>query len=591
MKKLFILLLSSVVLLTACKKMDTSNLDKTDKESGEINNDHPLAVTGCNMPISASKDLITDFGAVGNGINDDSPAFLAAADWINNNWSPTSSIMLYIPPGVYRVGVQLAPNASYVYPGGTLTNNTSTSLMGFDLLRLNGVENVIIAGAGAGTQIVYHDLLFFGGINGAGTPVNHVPGASCHTSGAQPQHHASVGIFIKLTNSRCVRIEQMSIDGNAQNCKLAGKYNECNGYQLPYDGINIFGGNDIVVSGVTCKNFGRDGLMTYVSNGMNPVNIDLVDFESIANCRQGFSFCAGDNIQATNCKFNSAGSIFYNNPGCGIDIEPESGGTCINSSFSNCEIKDNAFCGMISDNHFPDVSNIQFNSCDIRATVPGSHALWPNRMINSGFLSCKIVGRIVHVAGTSSSDHMVFKNCDISDWNGSLQNYVSSWNQYLLDFGSNPPDDHYYSFISNTFNIHHSKLIFTTDLWNTYLMSDRTFENNAFYFHYADLQSPAANVQAMPTGAAGHLGNFKGCFLAANGFKETVGTSVAPPYSICYWIGITINYCGATCNPTYDNQTNGLNTWPQGNATTGYARVVRNHQWSTNHTFTYASPF
>ena len=136
------------------------------------------------------------------------------------------------------------------------------------------------------------------------------------------------------------------MDGNNSKLNLGGVYGECNGYEIGHDGIDVFGSKNITIQNVTCNNFGRDGLMFGFSKE-NPDCIQLKNVTSNNNSRQGWSITAGSNISAVNCSFSGTGSVFYNNPGCGVDIEPESGGSCTKITFNKCKFLDNAFVGMI----------------------------------------------------------------------------------------------------------------------------------------------------------------------------------------------------------------------------------------------------
>ena len=549
-----------------------------------------IASIACGVSIGTTKDLKIDFGAVGDGVADDSPAFLKATDWINANWSTTSALELYIPTGAYRVGVQLAPGATYPYGTGVLTNPSGPVRLGFDMLKLNGVKNVYIHGdPGQTSKILYKNALYFGGMMAPGSPCDNV--AACNTCGSGGGKYATVGNFISLTNCSCITIEELDINGNAQNCQLMGHFGECNGYELPYDGIDITNGNDITISNTNCNNFGRDGLMTVYSTS-NPVNITLTNLNCISNCRQGFSFTAGDNIQASNCKFNNTGSIFRNNPASGMDIEPDgNGGTCINSVFTNCQFDDNASVGMISDDHYPDVSNIYFYYCEFSASVPGSYSIWPKRMSSSGFVYCTIRGSFVHVAGTSTWDRLTFYDCLITDFNASFSNPVSGWNKYLMDFGWAVPDDHYYQFQGCTFDIHHSKLIYTMPSSGA-PHSARYFEGNDFVFHYADMRSSVSyfgtTIQGVGDNSSGlfqfpSLGNIINSYLVGNKFTETAPTPSLPTAYPWYWVGICLSCGSSNDNTSYMTS----NSFPQdGVGSNPWTRVCLNDSWPSSYWWT-----
>lgn len=547
------------------------------------------SVIACGIPIGTTKNIMTDFGATGDGVTDDSPAFLMAADWINANWSPSSTLELYIPTGVYRVGVQLTPGSTYPYGSGTLTNPSGPQALGFDMLKLKAVKNVYIHGdPGLTSQILYKDNMYYGGMSSPGVPCEHgalsTPCNVC-TGGS----YATVGIFLSLYDCSCITVEDLNLDGNAQNCQLMGHFSDCNGYQIPYDGIFIQNGGDITISNTDCKNFGRDGIMTHYSSS-NPTNITLDHLNCISNCRQGFSFTAGDNINATDCKFNSTGSIFYNNPGSGMDIEPSPGATCINSTFTNCEFKNNAFVGMTSDGHGTNVSGIAFNNCEFSATVKGSWSIWPNKMSNTTFSYCTIRGQFTHVAGISITDPLIFTFCNITDWNGSLSNPVSGWNDYLMNFGAGPPTNQYYIFGWCNFDIHHSLLMYSIAGSTAPSYTDRMFGHCNFTFHYSDMISSISYYGVAKYGVGYNssglfqypsLGNFINCYLEGNQFTETAPVSTIPS-GVVYWVGICISGCGTG----HDSYSFGNNSFPQdGVGGNPYTRVCYNPSWPSSYSW------
>jgi hypothetical protein len=537
-----------------------------------------ITAAACGLPVTITKNIKTDFGASGNGFTDDSRAFLDAAHWINNNWDSSGTICLYIPAGDYRVGLQLPPGGSFQYNGGTIINPPGgATLQGIDMLRLVNVKNVVIYGdAGMSSRVIYHSNLRFGGMTGGGACDY---GAGCTSAGCSAMTYASVGTFLKLTGCACITVKDLWINGNVRHCSLQGHYGECNGYEIGYDGLLIEDGSEIEVRDCELKSFGRDGIMTrYLSS--NPLNISFINVNCDSNCRQGFSFTAGDNLTVTNCKFSNSGSIFYNNPGCGLDIEPENGGTCLNSSFSGCAFINNSFVGMISDNHGSSVSNISFSNCEFSATEATSlWSLWPKRMSGTSFWHCTIRGSFCHVSGISNADKIEFHHCNITDWDGGPTPYVG-WNRYLMDLGASPPDNNYYLFDHNVFEVHHSYLAAMAPNSSGGASAERQFTNNTFNFHYSDLRKAFPGHVPVPTPFLGH---FKSCYLDDNYFFDADQPTVNPncAWNTCYWIGIYTNY-----GSSGDNFSTGTNYFPQ-NGTGGWSftRVCYNPNWIPGHYF------
>ncbi|MEO5569286.1 MAG: glycosyl hydrolase family 28-related protein [Bacteroidia bacterium] len=517
-----------------------------------------------------TKNLKTDFGAKGDNKNDDSFSFLAASDWLNKSCSDSFILKLYIPPGTYLVGLQILPSQKIINPLCTtqsFLNNINLTRKGINLLELVNAKNIIIAGSKR-TVVKYKNGCLFGGFDKALNHVSFVPGKpSCSTT-KDASNIATLGTFIILRNCFCIAIEQVAIDGNNSKMDLGGAYGECNGYELGHDGIDIFGSKNITIQNVSCNNFGRDGIMSHISEG-NPDCVYLNNVQSNNNSRQGFSITAGNNFTIENCSFSGTGSVFYNNPGAGVDIEPEEGAVCTNILFSKCNFFDNLFAGMISDNHFPYVSDITFNDCDFSASKKGSWSIWPNKMIHTVFNNCIIRGSFTHVAGVDSLDRMKFNNCTITDW--SRGDTLSSWGVYLIDFGWNPPEDNFYEFNFCKFEIHKSLAIYTVA--NKDGNGDRIFNHCNWKFYPDDLKKIIPHFP--DSNGKGYIGRFLNCTFISNTFNEK-----SPTRKNTRWYFLEMD--------PYNNSSDHKNTFaPQNGLNRNkFSRVQNNPDWLYTYRFT-----
>src|SRR6185436_5459326 len=307
----------------------------------------------------------------------------------------------------------------------------------------------------------------------------------------------------------------------------------------------------------------RDGIMCCYADG-NPDSICLENISCSKNSRQGISFTAGTNIKVVNGNFSKTGTVFYSNPGAGVDIEPESWGTCANISFTNCKFLDNRFCGLISDNHYPYVADITFNDCEFSASHRDSWSIWTKRMIRTAFNNCIIRGRFTHVAGIDSTDRMKFNHCTITDWRRGPRDTLSAWGGYLVDFGAGPPDDHFYEFNYCNFEIHKTFAITTVE--NDSGNTERVFNHCNWKFYVDDLLKIIPPFPDTPT--RGFLGRFMSCTFISNTFNET---SPSRKDKRLYFIEIDLHENSTDSNNTFAPQ-NGLN----GNK---YCRVQNNPAW------------
>ncbi len=110
--------------------------------------------------------------------------------------------------------------------------------------------------------------------------------------------------------------------------------------------ISLRGASDVVISGLTLKASGGDGI--YVSTGSRlggcrDVLIDNVTCDD--HHRQGISIISAENLLVRNSRFrNTCGTP----PQCGVDIEPNTNRDhVINNVFENCEFSGNAAAGIL----------------------------------------------------------------------------------------------------------------------------------------------------------------------------------------------------------------------------------------------------
>ncbi|MCC6369590.1 MAG: hypothetical protein IT236_01155 [Bacteroidia bacterium] len=553
--------LSTALVLLSCLTLLAANPEKPENVSAAS---VPPPAPGCNLPISVTKDLVADFGAFGNGIYDDSPAFKRASNWINANWSTSSSIKITVPAGTYLVGKQLKRGETWNYGTGSVTNPAGASghaYLGIRVFELLQAKNVIIEGApGMATKIVYKNGLKYGGYRTDTELPCNARNAGCANQCQFIQSDvASVGTFLYMDRCSCVSASNFWVEGHYNMCDRKGNVGECSTIQLEYDGVLIAGGSDIAISDITCANFGRDGMMSYYTTNSNVTNLTLNNFVASGNGRNGYSLVSGANVSATNCDFVLSGlvqdgAIYSGDPQAGLDIEPDQGGTVNNASFLNCRFTKNHSYAFTTNGYYP--SNITFDNCLFSARE--GYALWPSGMNNSIIKNSTIFGKMVHVLGGGPGNNLVFDNNNITDWFGNWQTTVKPiWaltpggGHYLLDFGD-PTGNLYYSFTNNTINLHHSFLIFSAGVPNP--TTDRLWDSNTFNFFTDDMYNTTNGHPQLWQGN-GFLGHFKSCALNSNQFID-VQPDPIPNTGVTYVISVNTGQ-----NSIANCTTDGLNYW------------------------------
>jgi hypothetical protein len=533
----------------------------------------------CNLPVGVTKDMKIDFGAAGDGITDDSPAFQRASDWINANWSTTSAIKITVPVGTYLVGHQIRKGDIWNYGTGTI-NNQSQSYRGVNVFGLVQASNVIIEGdPNMGSRIIYKNGLMFGGYR-TDIDQNCTARGSCNNC-PNWDDVATVGAFVSLDRCSCVSVSNFWVEGRYNMCRRLGMVGECGSIQLGYDGVLIMGGSDNTISDVVCANFGRDGIMTLFNSG-DATNVTLNNMISSGNGRQGFSLCSGVNLTANNCDFILTGNIkdgaiYSGNPQAGLDIEPDQNGQILNATFTNCRFSRNQGAAMITDNYFP--SGVTFDNCFF-SSLDGV-ALWPNGMVNSVIKNSTIVGRVQMVSGSSPNDHLVLDNNYFTDWFGFWDTPVEyTWAtnshgpRYLLDLG-NPSSNYFFTFKNNYIELRHSLLMWMDIGVPT---TSRIWDNNTIKPFRNDLAS-STNGYPSCFVSNGFLGHFKCSTLNSNFITD--GTPATSPTIGGYWIGVKCNFGAPSAG---DNVTNGMNYFgPYGPSS--FTHIKYNNNWCNNWAF------
>lgn len=351
---------------------------------------------------------VKDFGAVGDGVTNDTDAFAAAATAIN----AAGGGKLIIPPGTYIVGKQTFAGAvgkGYSYAAA-------------NILYFNAcTKSVIVEGNGAILKIA--NGLKFGSFDPI-TGAIYIPGALPFTNS---DYKANIGSVIAATSCTSpIEISNLEIDGNIQNISLGGQWGDT-GYQCDAYGLFLYNNSQVTIKNVYTHHNGLDGIIVGyagVTETTQAYPHTLINVRSEYNARQGLSWVGGNQLTAIGCKFNNTGkSTFFSAPAAGVDIEAESS-ICRNGLFLDCEIANNTGVGMIADTG--DSADSTFLRCKIIGATNWS--IWPKKPRFS-FLDCLIVGSYVNVyqSTTKTEDATRFTRCFFTDENKYSANvYVTS---------------------------------------------------------------------------------------------------------------------------------------------------------------------
>jgi len=348
------------------------------------------------------------YGAVGDGVTDDTAAFYAAAQAIE---SSNGGVLRLMPGKTYRIGKQFHVPGEYPY--------WQDEPM---FIVLNTEQRVLVDGQGS--TLKANDGLHFGSFDPeTGEPAYPVLYFVDFT------YRADIGTMIGIQDCARVEIRDIILDGNMDNYVLGGLWGDC-GRQCTALGMNLYSNDSTTVMNVQSHHHGLDGI--YIADtgivATDPCTpVYLYNVESCYNARQGLSWVGGIGLKAENCKFNHTGKgRFSSCPGAGVDIEA---GTRVirEGIFINCDFVNNAGCAMIAETG--DSADCTFTDCLFWGAT--SWAVWPTKP-GFKFYDCDIYGVMLRPYGSSNPDEATqFYNCYFEDYQGQydgmpLGSYVSA---------------------------------------------------------------------------------------------------------------------------------------------------------------------
>lgn len=341
---------------------------------------------------------VKDFGAVGDGVTNDTAAFQAAATYINAQ----DGGKLIIPAGTYLVGSQ-------TFAGAT---GLGYSYLGADILYIQNCSNPVVIECD-GAVIKFKDGMKYGSFNPTTGAVYNPPSMPFLNT----DYQASTGIMLRFSgNANVAIIGSLELNGNNTNASLGGTWGDT-GRQIVSYGVWAYGNEQFYMENVRSHHSCLDGMASGY-NGLSSENsaarpLSLVNCVFENNARQGWSITGGRGVTATNCKFNNTGKNipFASAPGAGCDLEAESS-WLRDVVFIDCEFTNNTGAGLVADSG--DTSAVTA----IRCKFVGDTAtpLWPNKP-RMTFRDCLIVGSLIspYASSTNPDDAVKFYNCKFTD--------------------------------------------------------------------------------------------------------------------------------------------------------------------------------
>lgn len=336
---------------------------------------------------------IRDFGAIGDGITNDTKAFQKASAYLEANGGT-----LIIDSGTYIAGKQKLSGSYYA----------GYSYYAEPILEFKyATKPIIIIGHNATLQAAA-DLKF-----GFFNPITGLKD-SIRQTGNRSSYYATAYIFINAVGCKSISIEGLTLDGNSGKLNIGPSYDDI-GIQLMATGIRLYNNQYVQIKDSYIHHCGLDGIIiawTGLTDDAPAYPHTLTNVKVAYSGRQGLSWVGGNDLTITDCRFLSTGKALnkglpiVSKPSAGIDIEIENS-IIKNGHFINCLISDNAGPGVVSIGH--DTHNIHFKKCTFIGTT--NSAAYPKSQ-GFSFDSCVFVGKVERIFGsTNIAKTISFKNC------------------------------------------------------------------------------------------------------------------------------------------------------------------------------------
>ena len=317
--------------------------------------DDPTATTKVAKRRSSGEVFVSWFGAVGDGVTNDTDAMRACTSYVD---STEGAHTIVFEDRTYIVGKQAAGGALY--------------LQGGDVVGIYATKNLTILGNGALLKI--EDGLKYGSFDPA-TGYPYYPTMPF----TDFSYAAVVGFAISINNCDSLRIENINVDGNASNLEVGGQWGDV-GIQLRAVGIEIIDCSKVSLLNCTSSHNGLDGC--YLKGANADEFYSTVDGFELTNCtfsyngRQALSVVGGTGFTFTNCEFSETqqGPI-SSAPGSGCDLEPNGAYWAKDIVFNGCLFSNNGGPSIVADG--TNVKGVLVNACTFWAGFSGSSdAIW-----------------------------------------------------------------------------------------------------------------------------------------------------------------------------------------------------------------------
>ena len=414
-------------------------------------NDGGMVINGWVRQVSHAYLNVMNFGAKGDGVTNDYPAFKAVSDYVKNTNLKGHTIHLPTPDDCYVVSGQTFEAGKGFTCNPILDISFATSQDKFILLQSDNVKIKQMSGQ------------YFGAFNkntkeklNTTTPIYMGWGDNYNTV-KDVATTADLKFILHFENIKSLIINgKIDLDGNRDGMNIGGVWGDT-GWQLFAYGIRIAWVKQFDIANINSHHHCCDGV--YIAGYNDSANPDkpLTDVKGVArnlnsqyNSRQGMSLTGGQNISFYDCTFDNTALPEFtvrSMPMSCVDIEAEIN-PIRNINFYNCYFGRAGSQSMVAD--AGDEKNVKFYNCkfinDIGSTV------WANKP-QFKFYDCYINGFIEKNYATEiDSERTVYQDCTFTD-DPAINPQFAGAEYLFVSTNANP------KLINCTMNLHKSGMI------------------------------------------------------------------------------------------------------------------------------------